>query len=209
MAIKQVRETAAGKSVSAFVVLNKKGEHVATVNAYFPNGGGCTVDVWNLGQSANNNAWAAAIKSGKLSKAGVEKALAEATKNRDWVSEDERAQWAAFDLFGLQQSRGNDIEGALAGLVIDGQYLFDHCGKDEQTAKLLAKYQAARGELVAQWVHDSEGQVRDLQKIWDEKAKRIGASFANYQTGKGYTSLFMAGGLRRLQDLGYTVIQAI
>lgn len=31
----QVRETAAGKSVSAYVVLNKKGEHVATVNLHY------------------------------------------------------------------------------------------------------------------------------------------------------------------------------
>lgn len=31
----QVRETKAGAAISAYVVLNKKGEHVATVYAFF------------------------------------------------------------------------------------------------------------------------------------------------------------------------------
>lgn len=207
---KQVRETAAGKSVSAFVVLNKKGQHVATVNAYFPNGGGCSVDVWNLGQSAVNNSWAAAIKCGKLSKAGLEKALAGATKNRDWISDDERAQWAAFDLFGMQQSTGNNLESALDGLVIDGQYLFDHCGKDDQTVKLLAKYHKAMHAHPDHVEATSYLVAKGMQKEWDAKAAKIGASFANWSSNtNSYGSLFMHGGLRRLQELGYTVIQAI
>lgn len=48
---KQVRETAAGKSISAYVILNKKGAHVATVQAHFSDGGTVTVDVWNTGAS--------------------------------------------------------------------------------------------------------------------------------------------------------------
>lgn len=102
---KQVRETAAGKSVSAWVVLNRKGQHVATVNAHYGNNS-VSVDVWNLGQNAVNNSWDAAIKCGKLSAAGVAKALADCTKKRDWISEDEHEQWAAFDVFGMQQSSG-------------------------------------------------------------------------------------------------------
>lgn len=42
-----VRETAAGKSISAYVVLNKKGVEVATVQAHFSNGGRCLVNVWD------------------------------------------------------------------------------------------------------------------------------------------------------------------
>lgn len=45
--MKQVRETTAGKSISAYVILNKKGEHVATVQSHYSNGGTCTVDVWS------------------------------------------------------------------------------------------------------------------------------------------------------------------
>ena len=206
----QVRETAAGKSISAWVLLNKKGQHVATVNAYFPNGGGCKVDVWNLGQSAVNNSCAAAIKFGKLSAKAATKALEDCKKNRDWISDDERQQWAAFDLFGMQQSSGNDIEGALAGLVIDGQYLFDHCSKDAHTEKLLTAYHKAMHAHPDHTLPTNHLYAKGMQKDWDIKAQKIGASFANWSCNtNSYGSLFMHGGLRRLQELGYTVIQAI
>jgi hypothetical protein len=44
---KQVRETAAGKSISAYIILNQKGEHVATVQAAYLNSGTVMVDVWD------------------------------------------------------------------------------------------------------------------------------------------------------------------
>jgi len=207
---KQVRETSAGKSVSAYVVLNRKGQHVATVNAYFPNGGGCSVDVWNCGQPAVNACWNAAKKCGKLSESGIAKALANCTKNRDWIGDDEHEQWAAFDLFGMQQSSGNDLEGALDGLVIDGQYLFDHCGKDAQTVKLLAKYHKAMHAHPDHAQPTSYLYAKGMQKEWDIKAQKLGAYFSNWSSNtNSYGSLFMQGGLRRLQELGYTVIQAI
>lgn len=43
--VKYVSDTKAGKSVSAYVILNKKGEHVATVKAHFSDGGTCLVNV--------------------------------------------------------------------------------------------------------------------------------------------------------------------
>lgn len=45
MASKFVSDTAAGKSVSAFIILNPKGEHVATIKAHWSNGGICLVNV--------------------------------------------------------------------------------------------------------------------------------------------------------------------
>lgn len=45
MATKYVCDTKAGKSISAYIVLNKKGEHVATVKAHFSDGGTCLVNV--------------------------------------------------------------------------------------------------------------------------------------------------------------------
>ena len=47
--MKQVRETAAGKSISAYVILNAKGDQVATVQAHFGGGGTCSVDCWTTG----------------------------------------------------------------------------------------------------------------------------------------------------------------
>lgn len=45
--MKRVRETNAGKSISAYVILNRKGEHVATVQAHFADSGRVTVDIWH------------------------------------------------------------------------------------------------------------------------------------------------------------------
>jgi hypothetical protein len=47
---KYVRETAAGKSISALVILNPKGKHVATVQAYYGNSGRVLVNVWHAYQ---------------------------------------------------------------------------------------------------------------------------------------------------------------
>lgn len=47
MASKYVRDTAAAKSLAAYVILNKKGEEVATVQAHYSNGGTCLVNVWD------------------------------------------------------------------------------------------------------------------------------------------------------------------
>lgn len=52
---KQVRETAAGQSISAYVILNRKGEHVATVQVHHANSGRVSVDVWNTGASRDGH----------------------------------------------------------------------------------------------------------------------------------------------------------
>lgn len=45
--MKQVRETQVGKSIKAYVILNRKGEYVAKVQAHFADSGRVTVDVWD------------------------------------------------------------------------------------------------------------------------------------------------------------------
>jgi len=47
MTNKYVSDTKAGKSVSAYVILNRKGEHVATIRAHFSDGGNCLVNVFD------------------------------------------------------------------------------------------------------------------------------------------------------------------
>lgn len=42
---KYVSDTKAGKAISAYIVLTKKGEHVATVRAHYSDGGNCLVNV--------------------------------------------------------------------------------------------------------------------------------------------------------------------
>lgn len=44
---KYVRDTKAGKSISAYVILNKKGQKVATVQAHYSDSGAVLVNVWD------------------------------------------------------------------------------------------------------------------------------------------------------------------
>ncbi len=93
---------------------------------------------------------------------------------------------------------------ALSGLVVSGITLSDHCGRDEQTEKLLAAYLKACAKT---------GRVEycgDFQKSWDKKAAKLGATFANWnRDDTGFSSLHIASGLDRLKMAGYTVLQAI
>lgn len=45
--MKNVQETAAGKSISAWVILNRKREFVATVRAHYGNSGRVLVNIWD------------------------------------------------------------------------------------------------------------------------------------------------------------------
>lgn len=54
MGKKMVRDTAAGQSISAYIVLDKKGKHVSTIQAHYSNGGVVTVDVWNVGEGVQS-----------------------------------------------------------------------------------------------------------------------------------------------------------
>jgi hypothetical protein len=54
--MKQVRETKAGKSISAWIVLNPAGEEVANIQAYYADSGGVTVDVFNYRASKSSEA---------------------------------------------------------------------------------------------------------------------------------------------------------
>lgn len=214
----QVRDTKAGQSVSAYIILNSKGEHVATVNAHFANSGRVSVDVWNIGDKSAERCYNAAMATLKpeARAAAIAKAERDALAKYDWRRADDRTNWAAHDLFGLQQSHAGGYgydkrTAALAGLWIDGQQLADHCGT-------VANAEKARAALFAQYCkfHDYSGErARAVEKgwdraHWDKRAQKIGARFANWSTEKNrYTSLHFQPGLERLETLGYRVICAI
>ncbi len=217
----QVRDTKAGNSISAWVILNKKGEHVATVNAHYSNGGTVTVDVWNLGDKAVRESYAAAMATlePKVRTVAIAKAERDALAKFDWRRMDEASNWAAFDLFGYQQGRAggygyDKFTAALAGLWIDGHRMANHSGCSLETERLLAQYKRAcakfevRQPTEGQGVSISYAFPQDFQKTWDEKARKLGAHFANFNGGR-YQSLYLKAGLERLEMLGYRVIQAI
>lgn len=209
---KQVRETAAGQSISASVILNKKGEHVATVQAHYSNAGRVTVDVWNIGDSAVDRSFDTARQTGAISDKSAAAAFAKAP---DYYTTDAaRLGWAAFHLMGFQQSSvggyGYDKRAAaLAGLIIDGHTIADHCGQVPEAEKpRAALLRAYRRAVVGNAVKTPEARAG-----WQQKAKRIGCHFTNWQQDadgcEGWTSLYFEQGLGRLAMLGYTVISAI
>ena len=204
---KQVRETTAGAAISAYVVLNKKGDHVATVNAHYSGGGVVSVDVWSHGPAVMRS-FETARKNGRVS----DKALAShADRAPDYYKEQaDREEWAARDLFGLQQSRAggygyDKFAAALAGLVIDGHTMANHCGSVPEDEKKRAALMRAYARAV------ESGQPGN-EKAWREKAARIGCRFTNWAScgvGERYGSLHFESGLGRLDAFGYRVIQAI
>ena len=164
MSTKYVHDTAAGKSISAYIVM-KKCKVVATVRAHYSNGGTCLVNVFSSDGTA--------FQYGRATGSGYDKFTA-----------------------------------ALAGLIIDGITLSDHCGRDEKTVKLLAQYHAACKAVCIGGHSVTWG--GDFQKFWDAKAAKLGATFANWRSAEsGFQSLHIASGLDRLKMAGYDVIQAI
>lgn len=201
----QVRETAAGKSVSAYVVLNKKGQHVATVNAHFSNSGVCTVDVWNLGDAACVASLATAVKTGAVTDTQLQRALAAAPEY--YRDQAQREQWAAYDIFGLQQGRAgghgyDKFAAALSGIIIDGHTMANHCGSVPEAEAARARMLKAQQKAT---VTGRDGSVESMRK-----AQKIGAYFTNYNVDSScYGSLYFETGLKRLEVLGYRVISAI
>jgi len=214
----QVRETSAGKSVSAFVVL-KRGKHIATVNAHFSNGGRVSVDVWNVGDNATTRCLESALNTGVLTEAQFAKAVTASQTKRDWGQNQDHESFAAYDLFGMQQGSAggygyDKFAAALRGLWVDGVRMADHCGTDSESEKLLAAYgrdckrHEQREEIEGQAVRVYYTFPDGFQKRWDDKAKRMGAHFANFNGGK-FRDLYITAGLDRLRNMGYDVIQAI
>lgn len=209
---KQVRETTAGQSISATVVLNKKGEHVATVQAHYSNAGRVTVDVWNIGDSATTRSFDTARQTGAISYKSAAAAFAKAPDY--YTTDSARLGWAAFHLLGFQQSSAGGYgydkhAAALAGLIIDGHTIADHCGQVPEAEKArIALLRAYRRAVVGNAVKTPA--ARDG---WQQKAKRIGCHFANWKQDadgcEGWSSLHFDQGLTRLESLGYTVISAI
>ena len=203
----QVRETKAGRAISAYIVLDKKGAHVATINAHYSDGGRVTLDVWNIGNAVMRS-FETALKIGRVS----DKALAAmAEKAPDYYKDQaSREDWAARDMFGLQQSSAggygyDKFAAALAGLIIDGHTMANHCGQVPEDEK-------KRAALMRAYIQAVESGAPAGAKEWRDKAARIGCHFTNWtKCGdfERWSSLYFESGLSRLECFGYRVIQAI
>ncbi|QBQ74419.1 hypothetical protein BcepSauron_039 [Burkholderia phage BcepSauron] len=196
---KQVRETAAGRSISAWVILNRRGVHVATIHAHYADSGTVTVDVFHTSDDATFRSMRAVggLKKGETFVYG----------------KPEHAR--SFDAMQCQQGRAggggyDKVVAAMRGMVIDGVTLYDHSSRNPSTERMLASYLKVHRALTAQGADDAR--MREFHAEWRDKADKLGMQFANWagdrQTGH-YTSLYTVGGIDRLSKLGYQVIRAI
>lgn len=201
----QVRDTAAGSSVTAVVIMNKKGKHVATVQSVRTGGGTVTVDVWAHGDAACLANYSTARRNGRITPEQWEKRVGKAPSY--YHTREAAEQWAAFDAFGLQQGRAggggyDKFAAALAGAIIDGHTIADHCGQVPEDEKARARLLAAQLKAGARTAEE--------RKAWNAKADRIGAHFCNWDdTRQAFGSLHFVQGLQRLEAFGYQIITAI
>jgi hypothetical protein len=107
--IKYVRETKAGKSISAYVIL-KGGKQVGTCLVHFSDGGTCLVNLFQSDKAAERSA--AAAKNAKRTA-------------RDYCFQSASAGGYGYDKF----------TSALSGMWFDGHELSDHCGKNKKPPK--------------------------------------------------------------------------
>lgn len=102
---KYVSETKAARSLSAWVILNKKGEYVAKVQAHFADSGNVLVNIFQT-DKAQERCW-------KARKMDMTKARGDASLH---------FQAATAGGYGYDK-----LTAALSGLVIDGHELTNHC----------------------------------------------------------------------------------
>lgn len=187
--MRDIRESNAGKSLSAWVILNPKGRHVATVRAHYANSGGVTVNVLTHGDDACDRV---------------------ATAMGHTVGDDGKMENGAYayTVASLQVGRtggyGYDkTTAALAGLYVDGHKLTNHCGE---------RMKRPKGRL---WQDtDRKRLERKGYRLANWSGPRVehGNSYGRDgvpDTASGWVDAYRDSGLDYLRAIGYRVIQAI
>ncbi len=199
-----VRETAAGKSISAWVIF-KAGKEVATVQAHYGSGGAVTVNIFQRDSAAKRSEAA----SGRSEAASGRKDL--------------RFQAATTGGYGYDK-----LTAALSGLWIDGHQLTNHCEDSMNPPRGMkyfpADYKPRKGYRLANYGQFDRATGERIESYrWRELATAELGETAEWETIKartrelenaadtvgGYSSCYRVEGFNYLQAIGYTVIQAI
>ncbi len=172
---KHVTDTAAGKSISAYVILHR-GKEIATVQIACP-GTTVLVNVWQYGKPAKKSA--TRVKEGTTW--GEPKGIV------GHESDGLTFQAAQVGGYGYDKKTA-----ALAGMVIDGHELTNHCGQRLPLPKgkkvFPTGFKPPKGYRLANYVSEDS---------------------SRFEGEAGYTDCYRQSGLDFLRDIGYTIIQAI
>lgn len=203
-----VRDTAAAKSVSAYVIL-KGARRIATVRAHFSNNGRVIVNVWQEPEAAKRSARAAEKAGEPLKPAGE-------------YSEPGEYQAAKAGGYGYDK-----FAAALAGMWIDGHRMGDHSSTRDAPpmpkghTRYPSDFKAPKGYHLSNWQPGSDAHtaaaaalVAELEKAgnaWDsEPVQSAKARLIELEReAGGYLNCYRSAGLRFLEETGYTVIQAL
>lgn len=191
-----IQDSAPARRVAAWVIVDKRGRVLSKVQALYPADGAGRLRV-EVRNSRTEDMLAVPYFRKQAESF-------DADKLEDW-QRDNADKWAAYELWGFQRGSAggcgyDKLAAALSGLVVAGHTMADHCGhvpEDENKRKrLMARYQREYAS------HD--------YSYWRKAAERIGCSWANPNRDTGaFESLYFESGLRRLETLGLTVVQAI
>lgn len=205
---KRIEDTAAGKSLSAWVILNKKGVQIGRVQAHYANSGGVTVEVHQWGDDVMSRV---AVAMGYM----LDDEGKIATFNGKPCKE--AGEWP-YVVAAVQRGHaggyGYDKKtAALSGLIIDGHVMSDHCRdglkrpkgrlwQDSDKARL-----AKRGYRLSNWSRgiqpgetDSHGRAIELNRYGREGVA---------DTESGYVSCYRLEGFGYPESQGYRFLQAI
>lgn len=180
-----VRETSAGKSISAWVILKGR-RQVATVQAHYSNSGRVLVNVWQRSEAAERSALAAERDGLQI-------------KPEKYMSPMSYQQGSASG-YGYDK-----FTAALSGLYIDGHAMTDHCSrrgapKPPKGRKTFPRgYQPPKGYQLANFV--------DGSKRWVDSGDKRHPDMGDDESG--YRDCYRLDALKYLEAKGYTVISAI
>jgi len=147
--MKYVSECSAAKQLSAYVILNPKGEHVATFRAF--HGSTVVVNVFNVTAKAQMRCLIAHIKTQKDPEPGT------TAEHRE----------RAHDKFSFQRGTAggygyDKLTAALSDMIIDGHKMTNHCGaslpKPKKRTVFPRDFKAPKGYSLANFRRGAEGQ---------------------------------------------------
>lgn len=184
-----VRETTAGKAIAAYVILSPTGEEVATVNLHHTQSR-TIANVWQSDDAAKRSAeFAASLPTIP-------------TDLRLKVKGPKTPDVFRFQV-GIARGYGYDkATRCLAGLVIDGIPITDHCSRYGAPARPGSLY-PRDFPLPAGY---SFANYRSGDSTWSDGSPR----HPDVEKGaEGYSDCYRDSGLKIFAALGYRVIQAI